>query len=291
MFQSCSICTDFTDGLQRLSYFVPNLASGGLREIIFCHSVPFITEGQIPKEDEEKIAERKAYLARSLGEGMGDKGVKIEVRSGRPLDVLPRVLKDNPVDVIVMGTPVRSLLGEKVFGSTLKGILQQTATPVTIVRPQLLMTYTQEELALRCQHLWSSLLIPYNDSEEAHYLLERIEKAIERQQDNAPKHLVLCWVLEATGRSMEVSDSHFQQARKKLENIGEDLRQMGFIVEVVVCKGNPIQEVLHVAAEYNVSAIALCSKTKANWLQQTVFHFASDLLRQSWFPIVLFPFA
>jgi nucleotide-binding universal stress UspA family protein len=291
MFQSCLICTDFTDGLQRLSHFVPSLSSGGFQSIIFCHSVPFSAEGQIPKVDEEKIAARKAYLSQALTDVPKGKEIEIEVRSGRPLDILPRILEDNPVDVILMGTPVRSLLQEQVFGSTLKGILQLTKTPVTIVRPQLLMTYTQEELALRCQHLWRSLLIPYNDSGEAHYLLEQIKQKACRQQENAPKQLILCWVVEASGRSIEVAESQYQQARDKLELLGQELRQLGFMVEAIVRKGNPVQEVLSVAAEYHVSSIALCSKTKSNWLQQTVFHFASDLLRQSWFPVLLFPFS
>jgi nucleotide-binding universal stress UspA family protein len=282
MFQSCLICTDFTDGLQRLSRFVPDLANGGFQEIVFCHSVPFDAEGQIPKEDGEKISARKAFLSQASNAVSPDVGVKIEVRSGRPLDVLPRILRDNPVDVILMGTPIRSLLGEKVFGSTLKGFLQITTTPVAIFRPQLLTTYTEEELALRCQHLWHSLLIPYNDSTKARYLIDRLKQTANKK--NAPKQLVLCWVVEAGTKPAEVVTSQYQQATEKLTALGEELKQLGFAVEIIVRKGNPIQEVLNLAAESNVSAIALCSQTKANWLQQTVFHFASDLLHQSWFP-------
>ncbi|NEO51139.1 MAG: universal stress protein, partial [Moorea sp. SIO4A3] len=35
MFQHCLICTDFSDGLYRLVEFVPSLAAGGLKKIIF----------------------------------------------------------------------------------------------------------------------------------------------------------------------------------------------------------------------------------------------------------------
>ena len=54
MFESCLICTDFNDGLHRLMDFIPNLAAGGLKQIIFCHSVPLWEEGEVPRIDREK---------------------------------------------------------------------------------------------------------------------------------------------------------------------------------------------------------------------------------------------
>ena len=35
MFESCLICTEFSDGLERLAQFVPSLAKGGLKKIVF----------------------------------------------------------------------------------------------------------------------------------------------------------------------------------------------------------------------------------------------------------------
>ena len=62
------------------------------------------------------------------------------------------------------------------MGSTSNALARQTEQPLTIIRPQLITTYTKEELALRCQHLWRYLLIPYNDSKAANYLIEQIKK-------------------------------------------------------------------------------------------------------------------
>jgi nucleotide-binding universal stress UspA family protein len=170
MFQSCLICTDFTDGLYRFIDYVPSLAQCGLKKIVFFHSVPLWEQGEIPRIDEQKIEQAKERFQKALENVPSGLDVKIEVLSGKPLDTIPRVLKTHSVDVIMTGTPIRSLLKEKFFGSTSAGLAKSTSQPLNIIRPELITTYTSEELALRCQHLWRYLLIPYNDSDTARYL-------------------------------------------------------------------------------------------------------------------------
>jgi nucleotide-binding universal stress UspA family protein len=289
MFQSCLICTDFSDSLQRLRCFVPSLADGGFQRIIFCHIVPFSEEGQMPRVNEEERAKAKILLDRALIDIPEEVEVIVAIECGRPLDIIPRLLTEHSIQVLFLGTPVRSLLAEKFFGSTTRGLLQQIKTPTAIFRPQLLETYTQEELTLRCRHLWRCLLVPYNDSEEARYSIECIKQKAILAQDKASKQIILCWVVETARRSPEVETSYLEQARQKLDLLKQELTQLGLSVTIEIRQGNPISEVLAVAATHNVSSIVLGSKTHSRWLQQTILSFAGDLLRQSWFPILLFP--
>ena len=176
MFQSCSICTDFTDGLYRLVDCVPNLAQSGLKKLVFFHSVPLWEEGEVPRVDEEKIEQAKQRLQKALENVPDNVDVQVEVLSGKPLDTIPRMLKKHPVDVIITGTPIRSSLEEKFFGSTSTGLAKLTTQPLHIIRPELITTYTLEELDLRCRHMWRYLLIPYNDSKTARYLIDEIKQ-------------------------------------------------------------------------------------------------------------------
>ena len=188
MFQSCLICTDFTDGLNRLIDCVPDLAQSGLNKIIFFHSVPLWEEGEVPRIDEEKVRQAEQRLQKALEQAPSEVDVQVEVLSGKPLDTIPRVLKKHPVDVIMTGTPIRSSLQENFFGSTSTGLAKITSQPLNIIRPELITTYTREELALRCQHLWRYLLIPYNDSKTAQYLIEEIKKYAQ----NPALHMEFC---------------------------------------------------------------------------------------------------
>lgn len=288
MFRSCLICTDFTDGLQRLVDFVPDLASGGLKQIIFFHSVPLWEEGEVPRIDEAKIKVAKERLSVALKQVPEGVDVKVEVSSGKPLDTIPRILNTYPVDVILTGTPIRSLLQEKFFGSTSVGLAKLTSQPLTIVRPQLITIYTREELALRCQHLWRYLLIPYNDSKSARYLIEQIKKYAQNRPENSLKQCMLMWVVDSSGRRGIPIDYRLQEAKEKLESVKAELEQLDLEVNLEVREGIPQQEILAAALTFDISAIAIGTDYRNNILEWTAPSFANDLLRSSWFPVLLF---
>jgi nucleotide-binding universal stress UspA family protein len=288
MFRSCLICTDFTDGLHRLIDFVPALASGGLQKIIFFHSVPLWEEGEVPRIDEEKIEAAQKKLSPALQEVPEGVEVKVEVLSGNPLETIPRVLSHHSIDVILTGTPIRSYLEEKCFGSTSTGLAKLTEKPITIIRPQLITTYTKEELSLRCQHLWRYLLIPYNDSKSAHYLIEQIKQYTQNSPQSCLKQCMLISVVEEGGRRAMLKDYRLQEAKQKLNSVKAELEQLGLEVNIEVSEGNPLQEIFAAALTFDISAIAIATDYRNSLLQWTVPSFANDLMRSSWFPVLLF---
>jgi nucleotide-binding universal stress UspA family protein len=289
MFRSCLICTDLTDGLHRLINFVPALASGGLEKIIFFHSVPLWEEGEVPRIDEEKVQTANIQLAAAFKEVPQGVEVKVEVLSGNPLETIPRILSKHSIDVILTGTPIRSYLEEKCFGSTSIGLAKITQKPLTIIRPQLITTYTSEELNLRCQHLWRYLLIPYNDSPSARYLIQQIKQCVQNRSENSLQKCMLISVIEEGGRRAILKDYHLQEAREKLNLVKRELEQVGLQVNVEVREGNPLQEINQAALNFDLSAIAIATDYRNSLMQWTVPSFANDLMRSSWFPVLLFP--
>ena len=288
MFQRCLICTDFSDGLDRLINFVPSLAKGGLQQIVFLHSVPLWEEGKIPRIDEEEIAAAKIHLSEALTTIPEGVEVKIEIPSGRPLETIPRILETYQIDVILVGTPIRNSLQEKIFGSTSMGLAKLTETPLMIFRPQLVSTYTQEELDLRCQHLWRYLLIPFNDSEAARYLVERVKKYAQTCSNGSLKQCLLCTIVDNGGRREEITNYRLQEAREKLTSLKAELEQLDLEVNIEVRQGNPLTEILNIALTFDISAIAIASDYRSNLLEWTVPSFANDLLHRSWFPLLFF---
>ncbi|MGL5793862.1 MAG: universal stress protein [Waterburya sp.] len=288
MFQSCLICTDFTDGLYRFIDFVPDLAQCGLQKLVFFHSVPVWEQGEIPRIDEEKVEQAKQRLNKALEHVPPQLDVQVEVLSGKPLDTIPRVLKKHSVNVIMTGTPIRSLLQEKFFGSTSAGVAKITSQPLNIIRPELLTTYTNEELALRCQHLWRYLLIPYNDSPTARYLIEEIKKYAQNQPQNSLKQCTLISVIDDCGKQSILATERTKEAKAKLESVKQELEALDIEVSTLVKTGNPLQEIATAALNLDISAIALATDYRNSLLQWTVRSFANDLMRSSWFPILLF---
>lgn len=289
MFQRCLICTDFSDGLYRLAEFASSLAAGGIKQLIFLHSVPLWEEGEIPRVDDEAIAKahtRLQQLLKTIPDGVE---VKIEVPSGRPQDTIQKVAKADKADVIIVGMPLQSLLQEKLFGSTTIGLAKSCITPLLILRPQLIATYTREELDLRCQHLFRYLLIPYNGSNSSQYLVEKIKEYVQTQPNNSLQQCLLMWVVDEGGRREIPKDYQLQEAQKKLDAVKVELEQLGLQVNTEVRLGNPYEEILDAAAVFDISAIAIASDNLGKLIEFPIRSFAGELMRRSWHPILLFP--
>ncbi|NJL83064.1 MAG: universal stress protein [Chloroflexaceae bacterium] len=288
MFHSCLICTDFTDGLHRLVNCVSSLSSSGLKQIVFFHSVPLWEAGAIPRIDTEEIERSRQRLSVALSGVPQGVEVRVEVSSGQPEDTIPRELRAHPVDVIVMGTPVRALLQERLFGSTSAAIAKATNKPLLILRPQLISTYTMAELNLRCQMLWRYLLVPYNDSPTARYLLTQLVHYAHNRPENSCDRCLLLWVVEDGIRNELIIQQRLQTARERLAEVAEELRKLGLIVETEVRQGDLLPTSLAIAVEYDITAIAIASDSRTNPLEWTVASSALELLHHSWFPLLWF---
>lgn len=289
MFKRCLICTDFTDGLDRFASYVSSLSASGLNYIVFLHSVPYWEEGELPHVDEQKVeaAKKKLQLAlESIPDGVE---VKVEVPNGRPSDTIPRIVQQENIEVVLAGTPIRSFLQEKVFGSTSLTLARATSAPLMIFRPNHISVYTKEELELRCQHLWRSLLIPYNDSTAAQYLVEQIKKYVQQDQGSTLEKCILFWVIKEGGRlPQETLEARKQDAEKRIAEVQKDLEGVGLQVKAQVEIGTPLLEIVKAVMNEDVSAIAVGSDDRGGLLQWTLPNFANEVLRSSWYPVLFF---
>lgn len=288
MFQRLLITTDLTDGLARLAKCVPSLAAGGIKQITFLHCVPLAQDSEIPHLDEAKIAEARRILSPALQNAPVDIEVRLELPSGKPVDLILDTIKKVQPDLVMTGMPTHSLLSEKLFGSTTLNLLQRLTVPLLIFRPQFISTLTQEELDLRCQHLVRSLLIPYDGSSISSALLKAIA---DRAVQPYPLHLkfcYLCWVIEKA-RTDEQASEQLQQAQATLEHLKDNLASLDIQVITQLRQGNPILEIQAEALEHDISAIALSSNNVGKIWELSIPSFTGEMLRRSWHPVLFFP--
>lgn len=290
MFEKVLICTDFSDGLHRLAQFISSLKLAGIKQIVFLHVVPLWEKGIIPQVDSEKIKQAQTQLEKAIEQSPTDVEVKIEVQSGKPVETILKVAQAYQSNLIILGSPTRSILTEKLVGSTMADLSHHTKIPLLVVRPQLISAYTSEELTLRCQHLFRSLLIPYNDSQVSNYLLQQVKQLAQKQSDRYLQQCQLCWVLENTSSKEKLGKILPQQAHATLSEIKADFEEVNIQVETEVREGNSVTQVLDTAVMADISAIAVSSGTIGKLQEWLVSSFAAEVLRQSWYPVLFFPF-
>lgn len=290
MFQRLLICTDFSDGVHRLVHFVPSLAATGLKQITFLHGVPLHEGGSVPRVDTAKVTKARQQLEAALQNVPTGVEVEVKVESGRPLDLILETVRTQQADLILLGMPTRTLLTEKLFGSTTIGLCQRAPVPLMIIRPQLISTYTSEELDLRCRHLFRYLLVPYDGSDTAKSLIARIKELAVKKTDHSPERCHLCWAVEAVGRRDVPRDYQIQAARDALTGIKAELEAVNLTADPVeVRQGDPVVEVLEAAQMGDISAIATSSDSIGKLMEWSIPSFTGELLRRSWHPILYFP--
>lgn len=287
MFQRALICTDFTDGLYRLTRFVPELAAGGLKQIVFFHAIPISEEREIPKIDEAKVAQARDRLCAGIQDVPDGVEVKVEVRVGKPADNILKVAQANDSDLIILGMPTRSVLTEKLFGSTTLGLCQRNTKPILILRPQLISAYTTEELKLRCQHLNRYFLLPYNGTEGSDALVAAVKQYVQAHPNHTLECCLLSWVYEEQGMRNLPPKYTEAAALEKLESAKQELTQVGLQVETELRRSEPVMGIMDAALEHDISSILVTSKQ--SWLQWSVRGFAEELLRSSWHPVLYLP--
>ncbi len=287
MFKRALICTDFSDSLQRFANFVPDLAKGGMTHLVFFHNVPLMTSREIPCVDEERVSEARERLAVAQSAVPEGTTVEIEVVSGRASDNIMRAVRDHEPDIIFSGMPTRSVLNERLFGSTTMTLAEKANIPLLILRPQLVSTYRESELAQRCQNMFDYLLVPYDNSESANHLVSEIKTRIQADPACALETCLLTWVIDGGGRLS--SSDLAAEAQAKLDKVKAQLEGSGSHIETEVRVGDPVEEVLKSGETHDISAITVCTGQSKGLLKLTVPSFTSAMLRASWHPIIHFP--
>jgi nucleotide-binding universal stress UspA family protein len=131
-------------------------------------------------------------------------------------------------------------------------------------------------------------LLPYNDSEAARYLIEKVKHYATQQPTQSLRECLLMWVVDDSIRRGMPLAHRVQEAQEKIQPVKAELEAVGLRVYTEVREGNPLLEVLAAAQTYDISAIAIGADYRSGILEWTVPSFANEVLRRSWFPVLFF---
>ncbi|TVR10656.1 MAG: universal stress protein [Phormidium sp. GEM2.Bin31] len=289
MFQNLLICTDLQDGLHRLVRFVPSLAASGIRKLVFFHSVRVDDDRGVPKVDKAAIEAARQHL--SIAQENVPDGVEVEVvvESDRIVENILHTIKTHHCDLVLLGTDNKTLLNEKLFGSTTAELVERIKIPLLVVRPALMSTYTREELDLRCRHLLRYLLIAYNDSKTAKDLVQQVSQVARDRPENSLESCLLAWAVESKHRREIPQSQTLEDAQQALATVKQELEQLNLTVTTEVREQERLKAMMDLAMEYDISAIAVNSPSIPRLLEWSRPNFANLLLRRSWHPVLFFP--
>ncbi len=296
MFHRLLITTDFSDGLHRLVNFIPELAQAGFQQIVFLHCVPFQDDRNIPQVDEEQRTTAQAKLTSALANCPSDIEVQIELptcssSAGARAKAIMAAVEKYQSELVMVGTSIHSLLNEKLFGSTTSELAPKASVPLLILRPQLVSAYTEEEMALRCQHLLRYLLIPFDGSQSAQHVVNYVEAKVKNRPPQSLEACMLCWVLEKSGRKEVSLLPKANDCTKSLQALQQRLEALDVKVNIDVRQGNAIAEIQTVALDFDISAIVVSSKHFGRLWELSIPSFAGEMVRRSWHPILFVPSA
>ncbi|MDB9525643.1 universal stress protein [Oscillatoria sp. CS-180] len=289
MFQRVLISTDFKDGLYRLGCVVPSLVQAGVTEATFFHNVAVQTDRSVPKVDEDGMKAARKRFEESIQTVPEGVTVDIHVTCGRPSDNIIKQVESSKCEVLFLGTPTRSALSEKLFGSTTAKLIERTSVPMIILRPQLISTYTTDELSLRCRNLMHNLLIPYDGTKGSSEFLDTLKTQIAKNPPPENHKYWLLWVIDENIRRELRGDNPLQEAQARLQQAANTLRELNVTVETVVKEGDPFEEIMNAADYYDIGAIATSSRGIGGFLRWSVPSLTREILRQSWHPVLYFP--
>lgn len=288
MFRRLLICTDLKDGLHRLVHHLADLQVSGVEQVVFCHCVAFWKDGEIPHEDQKRIQEAHDRLDVALDQVPPGLDVHVEVLSGSMPELSLAMVEKYQPQLLILGSATRSFITEKLFGSTAIALAQRCHLPLLVLRPQLISAYRHDELALRCQHLWQELLIPFDGSESGTTVMEQLQPYLSQ---NHPPSLKKCWleaIVDSSNRRMP-NQHKVEQAQATLAQVTTNLEAQGLEVVANIREGDAVQEVIEIACQHDISAIAIGYRRGDGLRDWSIPSFSNEILRRSWYPVLLFP--
>ncbi|MEM9120787.1 MAG: universal stress protein [Cyanobacteria bacterium P01_F01_bin.56] len=289
MFQKALISTDLEDGLDRLGSTVASLVESGFTHITFFHNVSVETDRSVPKVDESEVAAAQAQLEALIQSAPKDADVQVIVSGGKASSNILQKVELTGCEVLFLGMPTRNILSERLFGSTTMKLVERTPVPMMIMRPQLVSTFTTEELSIRCSNLFRYLLVPYDGTEGSTEFLETLKARIQQNPPPSEHQYWLLWVVDDNIRRELRGDQPLQDAQARLEKAAEGLRALNLRVETLVVEGDPLTEIMRAADRFDIGAIATSSRGIGGLLRWSVPSLTREILRNSWHPVLYFP--
>lgn len=210
--------------------------------------------GAIYEEVHSAAQEKMQHLAELL-RGFSH---KTYVRHGDVVDVLGEMIRDQKIDLLVLGTHGRTGLGRLIMGSVAEEIFRLADCPVFTVGPgvpattQLVQTRHKHNLS-QPQIKLRQVLVPTDFEPHA---AKTLKYAVSLAQEFRAK-LALLHVIDGYGQGLHEHPGPIDIALHKLEALLPDRNELLYRPEFIVEFGTPAEQILHAAEEFEADLIVL----------------------------------
>jgi nucleotide-binding universal stress UspA family protein len=256
----------------------------GIKEIVLLHVVDATHPSKhgwiyVPQIEEAKIhlEEQKEYL-----ESIGLRA-KVEIDVITEGDISHSILKtadDENVSLIVMNARGKSLIKGLLLGSVALDVMRHAKIDVLLMRYKLVENLDGEKFQRFCDKIFSKVVYPTDFSEPAEKALSLLRK-LDSIEEIELVHAV------TKGETEEEIEANVQEAKKKLDNIKDELSSIGFNVKEYVHVGNPAEEICSVADDEEASLIAMSSHGKGWFKELLLGDTAFDVVKKTNRPVLV----
>lgn len=201
---------------------------------------------------------------------------KTHIRHGEVLDVTAEIIREQKIDLLVLGTHGRTGLGRLMMGSVAEKLFRQSGCPVLTVGPK--VPANAEVLKSRHDHqqppsqikfrqiLYATDLKP-DSAQNASYAVSLARKFQSR--------LTLMHVIDGFGEDLHEHPGPIDVALRRLEELVPDREGLRYQPEFAAEFGNPAELILQTAGEYEADLIILGVRPAAGRLG-AVTHFGNS---------------
>ncbi len=251
MFEKVLVPTDFSKHARKVIECVGEIP--GIKEVVLLSVISrsAITRVWDPvaelKEVEKSLMEEKKVIA--------DPAINVKVRAvsvleGEVASAIQKVAEEENVSLVAMGARGKSRIQSVLLGSVSRNVLRFGDTHLLVMRYKMLES---GDMQMHCSRVFAKLLFPTDFSQPAEVALSFL-KSIQGIGE-----LVLLSVV-STGETDDEIEANVAEAKKKIDEIAQELAKSGMKVIPKVVVGHPVEEIRNVAIAEDVSLIAMSSQ-------------------------------
>ncbi len=264
MFQKILFPTDFSANANKTLDCIGEIP--GVKDVVLLHVVAVPSgvfdskhgwiQGPQVEDAKLRLEEHKVHLE-SLGLNVT---TKVEITSGDISQVILETADKENVSLIVMNSHGKSLIKGLLLGSVPLSVIRHAKIDVLLMRYKLAESLEGEKAEQFCEKIFSKVLYPTDFSEPAGRALSFV-KTLKGIEEIGLVHVV------TKGETEEEIEANVQEAKKKIEDIKDELSGAEFKVKDYVRVGSPAEEICSVAEDEDASLIAMSSHGKG-WFKE-----------------------
>jgi nucleotide-binding universal stress UspA family protein len=215
-------------------------------------------------EDVHSAAQEKIQ---HLGERLRGYPHKTYVRHGEVLDVITEIVREQEIDLLVLGTHGRTGLGKLIMGSVAEELFRGTVCPVLTVGPQVasvrqvLESRRDQELP-PAQAQFGHILCATDFSPDAAKIASYAVSLAREFQSR----FTLLHVIEDFGDYLHGHPGPIDNSLRRLEELVPNQDGLGYRPDFVAEYGSPAAVILQTAGEYEADLIILGARPAADRL-------------------------